>query len=96
MVLFRVLAAVLLNSLLPRVKEQLIKYLKNEFVGTTKEVGTLSTKLTCEAVKEAIFIPCSPAICGFVIMTKRFFRDLICSRRPNLLRQLLMIDTRNL
>ena len=32
MVLFRVLVAVLLNSLLPRVKEQLIKYLKNEFV----------------------------------------------------------------
>lgn len=37
MVLFRVLAAVPLNSLLPTVKEQLIKYLKNEFVGTTKE-----------------------------------------------------------
>ena len=39
----------------------------------TKEVGTLSTELTCDAVKDAIFIPCSPAICGFVIMTKSFF-----------------------
>lgn len=26
----------------------------------TKEVGTLSTELTCDAVKEALFIPCSP------------------------------------
>lgn len=65
MVLFLVLATVLLNSLLPRVKKQLIKYLKNEFVATVKEVGTLSTELTCDALKDAIFIPRSPAVCGF-------------------------------
>ena len=67
-------------SLLPKVTEQLIKYLKNKFV------SPLSTEITCDAVNYYFFIPCSPAICGFVIISKSFVRDLTMLTQTKLIK----------
>ena len=49
-------------------------------------LSSVSTEITCDAVNYVFFIPCSPAICGFVIISKSFFRDLIMLTQTKLIK----------
>ena len=49
-------------------------------------LSSVSTEITCDAVNYVSFIPCSPAICGFVIISKSFVRDLTMLTQTKLIK----------